>query len=208
MQVDSVVLDFVLGSNLKRSKERKFQVVETRSGTEEINGLWSHSRREYEIVLGTNEMNLRDALEVFWEGRRGSLYGFLLEDPVDFSTAAYGSSVADDDQPLGTGDGTETQFQMVKVFDDILRPYTWNIRRPKMDTVLIAIDENPVAEADYTVDDETGIVTFDTAPADGAVITFGCEYYIPVRFEGPLEDVIITGDVVEATKVMLVEIKV
>lgn len=208
MVIDPIELDgFAFGSGLVRTKDRKVQIVETRSGKEEINGLWSHSRREYEITLGTNVMSLREELEAFWEGRRGSLYGFLLSDPVDNSSADYGDAITRNDQSLGTGNGVLTTFQLKKVFPDDIRPYTWNVTRPVVSSVLIAANGTLVSSSDYEVSATTGIVTFDTAPADTVVLTAGFEYRIPVRFDGPIQTVVIHADLSEAMKVTLVEIK-
>ena len=43
--------------------------------------------------------------------------------------------------------------------------------------------ELQVLGADYEVDFETGLITFASPPADGAVVTAGFEFDVPVRFD-------------------------
>ena len=48
--------------------------------------------------------------------------------------------------------------------------------------MLIAVGGTPVAEG-WTVDTTNGQVTFSSAPADGAAITAGFQFDVPVRFD-------------------------
>jgi uncharacterized protein (TIGR02217 family) len=51
------------------------------------------------------------------------------------------------------------------------------------------------------------LVTFDAAPADGAVLTAGFEFDVPVRFDADrLEVALIGHDAVRVTRAPLVEI--
>ncbi len=62
-------------------------------------------------------------------------------------------------------------------------PYGYDraVTKPVPGTVRVAVDG---AEAfGWSCDHGTGVVTFDAPPADGAAITAGFEYDVPVRFD-------------------------
>jgi len=69
-----------------------------------------------------------------------------------------------------------TVFQLVKTYGDVARP----IAKPVEGSVVVAVDGDGV-EAE--VDVETGAVTLDAAPDEGAVVTAGFLFDTPVRFD-------------------------
>jgi uncharacterized protein (TIGR02217 family) len=71
-------------------------------------------------------------------------------------------------------------FQLVKTYGTGLRNYVRAINKPVAGTVLVAV--NGVA-ATPSVDYATGLLTFASAPAPGAVITAGYEFDVPARFD-------------------------
>jgi uncharacterized protein (TIGR02217 family) len=119
----------------------------------------------------------------FVYARRGNLHGFRFKDHRDFTTASDGvSAVASTDQIIGTGDDTETQFQLIKEYDrGGLNPFAQAITLPIASTLAVAFDGGSAGS--YTLSDPGGIITFDTAPTAGVVITAGCEFDVPVRFD-------------------------
>ena len=63
-------------------------------------------------------------------------------------------------------------------------PWTRTIAKPVAGSILVAVDGMPVSEGtDWTCDDTTGVVTFADAPDEGAAITAGYEFDVPVRFD-------------------------
>jgi uncharacterized protein (TIGR02217 family) len=121
------------------------------------------------------------ALKSFALARRGALHSFKVRDVSDYTSAENGEDApTDEDQFIGTGDGTEVAFQLVKRYEvDGPNEYARTITLPVVDSVVVALDG--VAEAGYTVNGQ-GEVVFDTAPANGVEITAGFEFYVPVRF--------------------------
>ena len=121
------------------------------------------------------------ALKSFALERRGSLHSFKVRDFSDYTSAADGESAPTNiDQIIGTGDGVRTTFQLVKRYG-YLGPneYTRTITLIESGSVGVAIDAVPTGA--YTVS-STGQLVFSSAPADGAVITAGFRFYVPVRF--------------------------
>ena len=75
-------------------------------------------------------------LVAFFEARRGRLHGFRFKDFADFRSCAPSGVVGAFDQALGEGDGTRTDFQLVKLYGDVARP----IRKPVEGSVRAAVD--------------------------------------------------------------------
>lgn len=188
---------------------RRTDIVTLRSGYEERNSVWADSRREYDAGLGIRDIDdLHEVLE-FFEARLGRLYGFRWKDWADYKSCAPNKAVKRDDQTIGTGDGAETQFQLIKAYTSGPTTYTRAIKKPVSGTVLVEVNGSLVDGADYSVNTETGIVTFNSAPANTQVIKAGYEFDVPVRFTNDHIDV--TVDLFSAGQVPqinVIEVKV
>lgn len=162
--------------------ERVTDIVELVSGFEERNATMANSRRTYDAGMGLRNVNdLHDVIE-FWEARFGQLYGFRWKDWADYRSCKTKNQPAFTDQVIGTGDGTKTQFQLVKNYVSGSSGYARQIRKPVAGTVLIG-KAGVQQSSGWTVDTTTGIVTFSVAPANGQSITAGYEFDVPVRFD-------------------------
>lgn len=120
------------------------------------------------------------ALKSFALERRGSLHSFKVRDFSDYTSNADGETAASNlDQVIGTGDGTTTTFQLVKRYGYLgTNEYTRTITLPESGTVTVAVDGVPTA----TNPASDGRIVFSAAPANGAIITAGFRFYVPVRF--------------------------
>lgn len=183
--------------------ERRTEVVTLASGFERRSTPWAHGRRRYLIGAGVRSLDDAAALVAFFEGRRGRLHGFRFRDFTDFRSCLPSGAVSPTDQPLGAGDGETPVFALAKLYDDVARP----IAKPVAGTVRAAVDG--IETAAFTVDATTGLVTFDIAPAAGAVLTAGFEFDTPVRFDTDRIDV--TLESFEAGRVVaapLIELRI
>lgn len=161
---------------------RRTDIVELVSGFEERNAAQAHSKRVYDAGMGLRNVNdLHDVIE-FWEARFGQLYGFRWKDWADYKSCKTRNFPAFNDQALGVGDGVKTQFQLVKNYQSGIGGYKRNIKKPVAGTVLIGQNGLPVTSG-WTVDNNTGIVTFSVAPPNGHAVTAGYEFDVPVRFD-------------------------
>ncbi len=173
----SLPLPFALGAN--GGPERRVDIVTLGSGREARNTPWAHGRRRYDIGGAVRTLDELHDLIAFFEARRGQLHGFRFRDPFDFKSCAPSSAVAPTDQLIGAGDGATTAFQLVKAYGDYARP----IAKPVMGSVRIAVDGDEISAGAFSADAATGLVTFDAAPAEGAVLTAGFAFDTPVRFD-------------------------
>lgn len=162
--------------------ERRTQVVTLGSGFEQRNQQWAHSRRRYNAGYGIKTLDELHTVLGFFEERRARLHGFRWKDRADFKSCPPMTTSAATDQAIGTGDGSQTAFQLVKVYGMSFAPYTRNVIKPVSGTVLVALDGAP-QPAGWTVNETTGVVTFDVAPGNGVAVTAGYEFDVPVRFD-------------------------
>lgn len=120
-------------------------------------------------------------LKAFALARRGSLHAFKIKDWSDYTSASDGESAATAlDQVIGSGTGSATTFQLVKRYE-VTGPnaYVRTITLPMTGTVVAAIDG--ITTTAFTVSG-TGQIIFNSAPANGTVITAGFQFHVPVRF--------------------------
>jgi len=172
--------------------ERRTEIVTLSSGREERNTRWADSRRRYNAGYGVKTLDDLHAVLAFFEERRGRLYGFRWYDRIDFQSAAPGSAIAPDDQVLGEGDGTTQTFQLGKTYGSAFAPWRREIGKPVDGSVRVAVDGAELL-AGWSVDATTGIVTIAEAPADGAVVTAGFAFDVPVRFDTDRLDINLTS---------------
>jgi uncharacterized protein (TIGR02217 family) len=158
------------------------------SGDEERNGSWADSRRRYDASYGIRKADDLAAVTAFFEARRGRLYGFRWKDWADNKSGLPSAGTLATDQPIGTGNGATTAFQLVKLYTSGAQSWTRTITKPVAGTVTLAL--NGVTQiTSWTVNTSTGVVSFAAAPAAGVAITAGFEFDVPVRFDTDTLDV-------------------
>jgi uncharacterized protein (TIGR02217 family) len=166
--------------------ERRTDVVVLGSGFEERNARWADSRRSYNAGYGVKSLDDLHAVIAFFEERRGRLYGFRWRDHADGKSCAPGGVPSPLDQQIGIGDGTQAAFQLAKVYGAAHAPWSRRIAKPVSGTLRVAVDgDELIAGTGFTVDGTTGCVQFlpGHVPGDGAVVTAGYEFDVPVRFD-------------------------
>lgn len=164
--------------------ERRTEVVTLANGFEERNTPWAHSRRRYDAGVAMSSLDDLETVVAFFEARRGELYGFRWKDWSDYKSGLPSGDPAPADQALGLGDGTTTDFQLVKTYRSGTFSYERPIRKPVAGSVRVAVDGvEQVEGTDFGVDPETGLVSFAAAPAAGLEVTAGYEFDVPVRFD-------------------------
>ncbi|MDP4021407.1 DUF2460 domain-containing protein [Methylobacterium sp. NEAU 140] len=162
---------------------RLTEIVTLASGREHRNGRWADSRRRYDAGFGVRGLDALYAVLAFFEERRGRLYGFRYRDRVDFRSGPPGRAPGPLDQPLGTGDGRTTAFQLAKTYGAGFAPYRRVIAKPVAGSVRVAVAGTPLPGSAFACDPATGRVTLSAAPAAGAAVTAGFAFDVPVRFD-------------------------
>lgn len=159
-------------------------VTPVASGDEHRIRNWTHPLAKYEIAHNVHTPADLAEVRSFHYAMGGRWLSFLLKDWLDWTSAPDGVSATSMlDQPLGEGDGAETEFQLIKRYAASVsqyydRPILW----PVTGTLKIAVG-GVTMPSGWAVDRGTGVVTFDAAPANDAVLTAGFEFDVPVRFD-------------------------
>lgn len=161
------------------------EVIGLLSGREKRNARQSASRRRYDVGTGLRSLDDMHVLVAFFEARRGNLHAFRLQDPFDWKSCAAGASPAASDQQIGVGNGISRRFALTKTYgvgdDAVVRP----ILLPQAGTLLVAVDGTALTGVQFGFDQDSGEVEIATpqTPANGAVVTAGYAFDVPVRFD-------------------------
>jgi uncharacterized protein (TIGR02217 family) len=161
--------------------ERRTEIVPLANGHEERNAPWSQSRRRYDAGLGLRSLDDLHDLLAFFEARLGQLHAFRWKDHADWKSCAPSATPEPTDQLLGLGDGARRAFQLRKAYGSGPATHWREIAKPVGGTVRMAV--NGAEVSDWTLDATTGVVTLATPPVQGAAVTAGFEFDVPVRFD-------------------------
>jgi uncharacterized protein (TIGR02217 family) len=110
----------------------------------------------------------------FFLQQQGAFQPFLFDDPTDDQVSA---------QPMGTGDGSATVFQLVRAMGAAL-PGGGFAEPVTAPNAVSAVYFNGVRQgaSGYGVDPATGLVTFSSPPPAGQLVTADFTYFFRVRF--------------------------
>lgn len=169
--------------------------IVTASGFEQRNVEWDDPLRRWQITLSSLSVEEFESLADFFLARQGSAHSFPFRDPADFAVEA---------MVFGEGDGVETEFPLARVYADTVTPRTRRITRPRPATVSVFVGGVLTAA---TVDRDGGMVTFSSAPADGAVLSWSGEFDIPARFESDEANWTLEGPFTSWSGLSLVEVR-
>jgi len=153
--------------------EYSTDIVITQGGHEQRNINWSAARARYNVAYGVRSQEQLSALVTFFRARKGRADGFRFKDWTDYQATA---------ELIGTGDGSTTQFQLVKTYVNGSVTDTRTITKPVSGSILI-YKAGVLQTTGYSVSTTTGIVTFSTAPTAGVAITATFDFDVPVRFD-------------------------
>ncbi|NWG71782.1 MAG: DUF2460 domain-containing protein [Parvularculaceae bacterium] len=166
--------------NSEGGPTRRTDIVTLVSGKEERNSPHAGSRRAFNAGYGVKSLADIERVIAFFEARLGRLHAFRFRDPFDWKSCALASAPQPTDQILGTGDGAQTSFQLVKAYESGGDRAVRIITKPVAGSVVAALDGVPTPAA---TDHLTGLVSFASPPAAGAVVTAGFLFDTPVRFD-------------------------
>src|SRR5262245_15642536 len=143
--------------------EFKTTVLALSSGHEKRNIEWERVKGGWDIAYGINTKAELEEVIAFFYARRAKAYGFRFKDWTDYEI---------EDQSIGIGGGVTTVFQMFKRYTSGAYYFDRRITRLVADSLTVKV--NGVLQTEgvqYTADDDTGIITFGTAPGTAATAT-------------------------------------
>lgn len=104
---------------------------------------------------------------------RGSWDSFLYSSPVDYAVT---------NMAFGTGTGVQTQFQLTRSFGASGMTFVEPVQNVQAVSAIKVNGVTKTAGTDYTIG-ATGLVTFTSAPANGAALTWSGTFYYRCRFQ-------------------------
>lgn len=146
-------------------------IVITHSGHEQRNSNWAEARLRFNVAYGVRSAEQLAEVVAFFRARKGQAEGFRYKDWGDYQGVA---------EVIGTGNGSSTQFQLVKHYVSGATQKQRLIAKPVAGTVHAYV--NGEAASIVAVNTGTGIITLASAPANGTTITADFEFDVPVRF--------------------------
>lgn len=168
------------------------EIVQVDSGAEQVNRRWQAPLHRFTLPEAVREMAVFNAVRDHWLVMGGPARTWPWRDPLDFASIALAVPNEDDppvspvDQLLGVGDGFQRSFPISKQYirQNGATQLTLDraIELPVLDSFLLAANGVPLTVG-YTVSRPGGVVTFDTAPEAGVVLTWGGLFDCVVRFE-------------------------
>lgn len=173
----NVVFPEEISYGSKGGPQFKTSIVTLASGKERRNIEWSKVRAMYDVSHGIKDPDQMIELRNFFYARYGMAYSFKFRDWGDCEIF---------NQNLGVGDGTNKKFQIIKSYISGPGQYDRTVTKVKNGSVLpIKVDGvAKVEDTDYTIDYQTGMVTFVTAPAATKVVNMPYAFfYVHVRFD-------------------------
>jgi uncharacterized protein (TIGR02217 family) len=202
---EDVLFPIELGQQASALAEFSTDIVATLAGQERRNSDWADARLSYDVGPGVRSEQELGTLLQFFRARRGPAVGFRFRDPFDHSSADMISPPSASDQILGTGDGLQTIFNLIKTYGNGADAQVRRITRPVESSIQMAV--NGVLSAAWILS-AGGQIIFETAPPTGAIVTAGFVFDVPVRFAGDqIEMNRFTFGAGEMASVPLIEIK-
>jgi uncharacterized protein (TIGR02217 family) len=157
-------------------------IIPLKSGHEQRLIEWTAPRMRYNVAYGVRSEAQLAALIAFFRARQGRAHAFRFKDWADYLSCAPDASITPLDQVIGTGNGTLTTFSLKKTYTSGGVSVTRPITKPVNGTVRVALAGTEILSG-YSVNHDTGVVTFTAPPANGASITAGYAFDVPVRFD-------------------------
>lgn len=147
-------------------------VLPLASGYEKRNINWQNSRGEWDVAYGIQYDTDLSAVINFFYARKGMAHTFRFKDWSDFQmTKSF----------IGLGNGTQTVFQTVKTYESGAYSHSRIITK-LAGTQIVYIDNVPVLSG-VSVNLDTGVITFSSAPLTGVEITLTTDFDCHVRFD-------------------------
>lgn len=165
----------ILGYGVHGGPKFLTHLTVVKSGNEQRNQCWSQAIGVWALDVPSFDATQQAAFQRFFRSvAMGRTHGFRFRDPLPGE--AVGTA-----EVLGSGDGTQTVFPLVKRYTLGGFAHVRTITKPVVGSVVPAV--NGVDTGAFTIDTTTGLLTFTSAPASGTVVSASFAFEVPVRFD-------------------------
>jgi uncharacterized protein (TIGR02217 family) len=172
---DVIVPNSLWSVGVQGRQIRRNARAQSQSGVMAINIIWSHTLRQYTFGSVPLTIDQWQTLEGLYEVTDAGAYGFLAQDPKDFTA---------DDTTGKLSLISGTTYQLLKRYTSIgsaqYRDRT--IRHVKAVGFVLKLSGTPLTlTSDYTFNADTGVVTIPSTPA-AANLSWSGLFYVPIHF--------------------------
>lgn len=183
------------------SDEYAVEVTRTASGQEHRKLVHPFPVRRFSVAYTKSKNDLFDQLIALYHRAYGRFKGFRVQAIDDYSTnGSIGSPTMLDQSLTRISAGL---YQLQKVYGS--SGATRTLFKPVAGTTLIAVN-GVLKSSGVTVDTTTGQVTLTPAPLITDVVTGGCLFDIPCRFDGEIDITPLSPQYAETGEIQLVEL--
>lgn len=180
----------------------KVDVGSSDGGGEQRNLRWDVPLYEYsaDIRLVVEQHGNRglDDLIAFFRLAKGRYHSFRFKDWADYKAV---------DSFIGTGNGTQTAFQLRKAYQFGSEVEYRTITKPVLNSVVIKIN-GAVMSSGYSINYTSGVITFSSPVGNGDSISASFEFDVQVRFNIDKLPVTINNfNTIDATQISLIEVR-
>lgn len=181
--------------------EYSTDIIKTFGGWEQRNINWSQPIGRWNVASGIKSNADIESFINFFRARRGRAVAFRFKDWNDYAVTSGN---------IGTGDGTDTTFQLRKQYTSGSVTVNRTITKPVSSSYMIYVNGVSQTETtDYSINTTTGLVTFVTPPTSGHEITADFQFDVPARFDTDFMDLsAITNNLKNWPNIPIVEIRV
>jgi len=177
---DDLPFPLDIGQRAQVAPSFSTRIIETVSGHEQRSTQWADARLSFDAGPGVRSEADIATLIGFFRARRGAARGFRFRDPYDHGSGSFGAAPGPFDQVIGAGDGLGASFALRKAYGTGDAIQIRAITRPVAGSIRVAIDG--VERLSGWRHLGGGEIAFDDPPAEGAVVSAGFLFDVPVRF--------------------------
>lgn len=157
-------------------------IFEGHSAVEQRGVNWDRSKASYNVNYSIRDNTAMDTVRAFFFALRGRAVGFRFHDHADYQITQ---------EVIGTGDGVEDTFYIIKTYTVGSESYVRRIFKPVPTSIdadapfIVRVNGSVVSASTYTVDYATGTIVFDpgSEPPDTQDVDVTCWFDVPVRFD-------------------------
>jgi uncharacterized protein (TIGR02217 family) len=183
------------------------RVIRVHSGHTKSFSRWTYPLHQYDVSYGIRAQEDVYSVLEFFHACGAREHKLRFKDFQDFkSTSDMRTAITATDQTLGTGDGVEKDFQLIKTYTKGALSKARKIAKP-LAGALASLDDVPQGSG-WTLDATTGLLSFSVAPSFGVVVKAGFEFDVPVAFADDVLDIQWDDKNAQSTSIILTEIRV
>jgi uncharacterized protein (TIGR02217 family) len=159
----------------------KTTIHTTRSGVEKRNIDWEFARGRWNVSLDMRPFSDINTVRSLFYNAKGMAETFRFKDWSDYLS---GSGTVAASEAIGTGDGVDTTFQLVKTYSITGSSYVRDITKPVASTVRVFVNGvEQTLTTHYTLNANTGVITFVSPVPNGQAVTAIYEFDVLARFD-------------------------